>query len=83
MGWQRNPDTDLAGTVVCPFCRAQTGQVCRPLVRTRDGKREQRDPTTRMHPSRLAKARADKAAGTSSTTHGGTTHAAAPQGASA
>ena len=80
MGWQRNPDTDLAGTVACPFCRAQTGQVCRPLVRTRDGKREQRDPTTRMHPSRLAKARADKAAAT--TTRGGATPPA-PQGVSA
>ncbi|WP_433268206.1 zinc finger domain-containing protein [Actinosynnema sp. CS-041913] len=80
MGWQRHPDTDLAGTVACPFCRAQTGQVCRPLVRTRAGKREQRDPTTRMHPSRLAKARADKA--TRTTTRGGS-NPPTPQGASA
>lgn len=81
MGWQRHPDTDLAGTVRCGFCRAQVGQVCRPLVRRRDGKREQRDPTTRMHPSRLAQARAKQAAGTPSTTRG--TRTAAQQGVSA
>lgn len=70
MGWQRNPDTELAGTVRCPFCLAHAGRVCKPLTRTRDGRREERDPVTRMHPSRLAAARATKAAGTTPTTSG-------------
>ncbi|ONI87346.1 hypothetical protein ALI22I_23275 [Saccharothrix sp. ALI-22-I] len=81
MGWTRHPDTELAGTVRCPFCLAHVGQVCKPLTRTRDGRREQRDPVTRMHPSRLASARATKAAGTSSTTRGAIPPA--PQGVSA
>lgn len=58
MGWARNPDHDLARSVPCEFCRARRGQVCGPLSRNRFGHREQRDPITRMHPSRLAAARA-------------------------
>jgi hypothetical protein len=81
MGWTRHPDTELAGTVRCPFCLAHAGRVCAPLTRTRDGRREQRDPVTRMHPSRLASARATQAAGTTTTTRG--TVPPAPQGASA
>ncbi|MER5262275.1 hypothetical protein ABTZ99_09370 [Actinosynnema sp. NPDC002837] len=82
MGWTRHPDTELAGTVRCPFCLAHAGRVCKPLTRTRDGRREERDPVTRMHPSRLTSARATKAAGTASTTRGGAIPPA-PQGVSA
>lgn len=83
MGWQRNPDTELGGRVRCPFCLAHPGRVCKPLTRTRDGRQEDRDPVTRMHPSRLAAARATQAAGTATTTRGGTTPPATPQGATA
>ncbi|XVV05356.1 hypothetical protein ACQPW3_08170 [Actinosynnema sp. CA-248983] len=78
MGWTRHPDAELAGTVRCPFCLAHRGRVCKPLTRTRDGRREHRDPVTRMHPSRLATARATKPAGTTSTTRGA--NPPAPQG---
>lgn len=53
MGWQRDPDADAARTQRCPFCRAAPGELCGPLSRNRAGHREQRDPKTRMHPSRL------------------------------
>lgn len=58
MGWARNPDHDQARAVMCPFCRAGRGEACAPMVRNRHGKRETRDPATRMHPSRLAATRA-------------------------
>jgi hypothetical protein len=54
MGWQRNPTTDAARMRPCPFCHAKPGELCGPLSRNRAGHREQRDPATRMHPSRLA-----------------------------
>lgn len=56
MGWARNAEHDRARTVPCPFCKAARGQTCGPLVRNRHGQREDRDPVTRMHPSRLAAA---------------------------
>lgn len=56
MGWARNAEHDRARTVPCPFCKAGRGQTCGPLVRNRHGQREDRDPVTRMHPSRLAAA---------------------------
>ncbi|GAA2657962.1 MULTISPECIES: hypothetical protein [Actinosynnema] len=57
MGWTRPPEAEQAGRVRCPYCWAHAGRVCRPITRTRDGRREHRDPDTRMHPSRLAAAR--------------------------
>lgn len=60
MGWPRNADHELARRVACPFCKAARGQVCGPLVRNRQGQREERDRRTRMHPSRLAAAQATK-----------------------
>ncbi|MFT7836942.1 hypothetical protein Q5530_12400 [Saccharothrix sp. BKS2] len=80
MGWARNPETELAGRVRCRFCLAHAGRICKPITRTRDGRQEERDPVTRMHPSRLADARARQA--TTPTTRGGPTPPA-PQGASA
>lgn len=56
MGWARNAEHDRARTVPCPFCKAGRGQTCGPLVRNRHGQREDRDPVTRLHPSRLAAA---------------------------
>ncbi|WP_440901837.1 zinc finger domain-containing protein, partial [Actinosynnema sp.] len=56
MGWTRPPEAEEAGRVRCPYCWAHAGRVCRPITRTRDGRREDRDPVTRMHPSRLAAA---------------------------
>jgi hypothetical protein len=53
MGWHRDPGTDQARARRCPFCRAAPGVLCGPLSRNRAGHREQRDPATRMHPSRL------------------------------
>ena len=61
MGWTWNADHVLARTVRCPFCKARAGQVCGPLSRDRSGKRELRDPTTRMHPSRLKAAQKQQA----------------------
>ncbi|GAA4527519.1 zinc finger domain-containing protein [Amycolatopsis samaneae] len=57
MGWERNPDHDLARSVPCPFCKAKAEVVCGPLSRNRAGHKEKRDPVTRMHPSRLERAR--------------------------
>lgn len=67
MGWQRNPDHDLARSVACPFCKAKAWVVCGPLSRNRAGVRELRDTTTRMHPSRLEFARAQLARQAAST----------------
>ncbi|CRK55457.1 hypothetical protein [Alloactinosynnema sp. L-07] len=58
MGWKRHPDRDLALEVACRFCGARRRQVCAPLVRNRAGLREERDPASGMHPSRVADARA-------------------------
>jgi hypothetical protein len=81
MGWTWNADHVLARTVRCPFCKALAGQVCGPLSRDRSGKRELRDPITRMHPSRLEAARKKQAAEQS--TRGESATTAAPQGAHA
>ncbi|TWP47410.1 hypothetical protein FKR81_32365 [Lentzea tibetensis] len=84
MGWTWNPEHVLARSVRCPFCRALAGQVCGPLTRNRNGKRELRDPITRMHPSRLEAARAkQKQAAEDHTTRGPAASAAVPQGAHA
>lgn len=56
MGWQRVPEWDHARAVRCPFCRAAPHVLCSPLSRDRHGRRELRDPRSRMHPSRHAAA---------------------------
>ncbi|WP_037365607.1 hypothetical protein [Amycolatopsis orientalis] len=67
MGWKRNADHDLARSVACPFCKAKAWVVCGPLSRNRAGHREPRDKLTRMHPSRLERARAAAARQAAST----------------
>jgi hypothetical protein len=57
MGWEHNPDRELARAVPCPFCKARTWAVCSPLSRNRAGVRELRDRATGMHPSRLDRAK--------------------------
>ena len=81
MGWTGHAEHALARTVPCPFCRALAGHPCSPMTRNRTGASEVRDRETRMHPSRLAAARARQR--THSTSSGAAASGTATQGASA